>query len=165
MRRSSKNMNCNQRAYNMFYLNVCHFVICPVHPSDVTNQRSSPTPLVRRHSWLRTSLRRTSPNTDTLVPPKRWGSFRWVQTFHMNYVSPVGPKNVLRPALGFFGQIWLYDCLVYVSMKLGKKSKMKSQLNIVQNWLLFCDLTEIALDWRSSFPQIEKKLIDTKAHE
>ena len=136
LQRSSKNMNCNQRAYNMFYLNVCHFVICPVHPSDVTNQRNSPTPLVRRHSWLRTSLRRTSPNTDTLVPPKRWGSFRWVQTFHMNYVSPVGPKNVLRPALGFFGQIWLYDCLVYVSMKLGKKSKMKSQLNIVQNWLL-----------------------------
>jgi len=46
------------------------------YESDVTNQRSSPTPLVRRHSWLRTSLRRTSPNTDTLVPPKRWGSFR-----------------------------------------------------------------------------------------
>lgn len=33
--------------------------------------------LVRRNSWLRTSLRRTSPNTqDSLVPPKRWGSFR-----------------------------------------------------------------------------------------
>merc|ERR550539_1705781 len=46
------------------------------YESDLTNQRSSPTPLVRRHSWLRTSLRRTSPNTDTLVPPKRWGSFR-----------------------------------------------------------------------------------------
>ena len=32
--------------------------------------------LVRRHSWLRTSLRRTAPNTDNLVPPRRWGSFR-----------------------------------------------------------------------------------------
>merc|ERR550539_2381923 len=46
------------------------------HESELSNQRNSPTPLVRRHSWLRTSLRRTSPNTDTLVPPKRWGSFR-----------------------------------------------------------------------------------------
>jgi len=32
--------------------------------------------LVRRHSWLRTSLRRSSPKQDSLVPPKRWGSFR-----------------------------------------------------------------------------------------
>lgn len=47
--------------------------------SDTTDFKQSPTPdrnLVRRNSWLRTSLRRSSPNTDTLVPPKRWGSFR-----------------------------------------------------------------------------------------
>jgi len=47
--------------------------------SDRTDFKQSPTPdrnLVRRNSWLRTSLRRTSSNTDTLVPPKRWGSFR-----------------------------------------------------------------------------------------
>ena len=57
-------------------LSPCHlsYPLCP--SSEVNNQRNSPTPLVRRHSWLRTSLRRTSPNTDTLVPPKRWGSFR-----------------------------------------------------------------------------------------
>ena len=62
---------------NCSNLIVCHFVICPVpQTSELSNQRNSPTPLVRRHSWLRTSLRRTSPNTDTLVPPKRWGSFR-----------------------------------------------------------------------------------------
>jgi len=34
--------------------------------------------LVRRNSWLRTSLRRTAPpvTADSLVPPRRWGSFR-----------------------------------------------------------------------------------------
>ena len=80
-----------------------------------------------------------------------------------------GLKNVLRSTLGFFGQIWLYDCLVYVSMKFGKKieneitTKYSAKLAFEMN--MFCDLTEIALDWRSSFPQIEKKLIDTKAHE
>lgn len=43
------------------------------HPlSPGSNHKS----LVRRNSWARTSLRRTSPNTDSLVPPKRWGSFR-----------------------------------------------------------------------------------------
>ena len=162
-------MNCNQRAYTMFYLNVCHFVICPVRPSDVTNQRNSPTPLVRRHSWLRTSLRRTSPNTDTLVPPKRWGSFRWVQTFHMNYVSPVGPKKCSKSYFNSLGKYdFMIDCLVYVSMKLGKieneitteySAKLAFEIN------MFCDLTNIALDWRSSFPQIEKKLIDTNVHE
>ena len=43
------------------------------HPlSPGSNHKS----LVRRNSWARSSLRRTSPNTDSLVPPKRWGSFR-----------------------------------------------------------------------------------------
>merc|ERR1719384_2457022 len=37
---------------------------------------SNPRSLVRRNSWARSSLRRASPNTDSLVPPKRWGSFR-----------------------------------------------------------------------------------------
>jgi len=51
------------------------------YESDMTdlNSQSPETDnrgLVRRNSWLRTSLRRTSPNTDSLVPPKRWGSFR-----------------------------------------------------------------------------------------
>ena len=48
--------------------------------TDLKSSQQSPPPfergLVRRNSWLRTSLRRTSPNTDNLVPPKRWGSFR-----------------------------------------------------------------------------------------
>jgi len=56
----------------------------PEFESEITDMKNSQSPppfersggLVRRNSWLRTSLRRTSPNTDTLVPPKRWGSFR-----------------------------------------------------------------------------------------
>lgn len=47
--------------------------------SDMTDyHQSSPADrdLVTRNSWLRSSLRRTSPNTENLVPPKRWGSFR-----------------------------------------------------------------------------------------
>ena len=60
-------------------VNICPHLslFCP--SSDTTDFKQSPTPdrnLVRRNSWLRTSLRRSSPNTDTLVPPKRWGSFR-----------------------------------------------------------------------------------------
>ena len=71
-----------------------------------------------------------------------------------------GLKNVLRPTLGFFGKIWLYDCLVYVAMKLGKKIKNKiiteysAKLAFEIN--MFRDLTDIALDWRSSFPKIQK---------
>jgi len=54
----------------------------PEFESDMPEMKSSTSPqpfergLVRRNSWLRTSLRRTSPTTDNLVPPKRWGSFR-----------------------------------------------------------------------------------------
>jgi len=49
--------------------------------SDMIDMTDSASPaqdkgLVRRNSWMRSSLRRTSPNTDNLVPPKRWGSFR-----------------------------------------------------------------------------------------
>ena len=53
-----------------------------VSPSDMSAlTRSPPTDsrgLVRRNSWARTSLRRSQPSSDrdTLVPPKRWGSFR-----------------------------------------------------------------------------------------
>jgi len=42
------------------------------HPLSPSQPRS----LVRRNSWARSSLRRASPSTDSLVPPKRWGSFR-----------------------------------------------------------------------------------------
>merc|ERR1719317_283477 len=54
----------------------------PEFESEMPEMKSSTSPqpfergLVRRNSWLRTSLRRTSPTTDNLVPPKRWGSFR-----------------------------------------------------------------------------------------
>lgn len=49
---------------------------------EMFDRQTSETPplergMARRNSWLRNSLRRSSPNhSDNLVPPRRWGSFR-----------------------------------------------------------------------------------------
>ncbi|XP_023332078.1 rab11 family-interacting protein 4 isoform X2 [Eurytemora carolleeae] len=47
-----------------------------LNPSRGVQEGGTPLGDIPRNTWLRTSLRRSSPNTENLVPPRRWASFR-----------------------------------------------------------------------------------------
>ena len=115
-----------------------------LNPSRGVQEGGTPQGDIPRNTWLRTSLRRSSPNTENLVPPRRWASFRWVvfkekvmdvsfACFLNNIYRVKKLKMTLKVKLSFFCLGLEYSLsMAYLMVRKKKKIKILGYINFIR---------------------------------